>query len=90
MSDSLPGGLQHLPRPGEQAGNTLTWPAVAVLRPGKTWRTDYSAIAKEVGDQENVAQVTADGGLRERASWKVRSPRTEINRRRNEAAKRTP
>jgi uncharacterized repeat protein (TIGR01451 family) len=72
VRDTLPSGLQHLPRAGEQAGNNLTWPAVATLRPGQTWRTDYSAIAKEVGDQENVAQVTAGGGLRERASWKVR------------------
>ena len=90
VSDSLPGGLQHLPRPGEQAGNTLSWPAVAVLRPGKTWRTDYSAIAKEVGDQENVAQVTADGGLRERASWKVRVHEPKADGRRDEAAERTP
>ncbi len=71
VRDTLPSGLQHLPRAGEQAGNNLTWPAVT-LRPGQKWRTDYSAIAKEVGDQENVAQVTAGGGLRERASWKVR------------------
>jgi uncharacterized repeat protein (TIGR01451 family) len=72
VRDSLPSGLQYLPRPGEQAGSNLTWPAVAALRPGKTWRTEYSAIAKEVGDQENVAQVTAGEGLREMASWKVR------------------
>jgi uncharacterized repeat protein (TIGR01451 family) len=72
VRDSLPSGLQYLPRPGEQAGSILTWPAVAALPPGKTWRADYSAIAKEVGDQENVAQVTAGEGLRERASWKVR------------------
>jgi uncharacterized repeat protein (TIGR01451 family) len=72
VSDSLPSGLQHLPRPGEQAGNTLTWPAVAALRPGQTSKNDYSAVAKEVGDQENVAQATAAEGCRERATWKVR------------------
>ena len=72
VSDSLPAGLQHLPRAGEQAGNTLTWPAVAALRPGQTWKNDYSAVAKEVGDQENVAQATAGDGCRERATWKVR------------------
>ncbi len=72
VRDTLPAGLQHLPRAGEQAGNNLTWPAVAALRPGQTWRTDYNAVAKEVGEQENVAQVTAAGGLRERASWKLR------------------
>jgi uncharacterized repeat protein (TIGR01451 family) len=72
VRDSLPSGLQYLPRPGEQAGSNLIWPAVAALRPGKTWRAEYSAIAKEVGDQENVAQATAGGDLRERASWKVR------------------
>jgi uncharacterized repeat protein (TIGR01451 family) len=71
VRDTLPSGLQHLPRAGEQAGNNLTWPAVT-LRPGGTWKTEYSAIAKEVGEQENVAQVTAGDGLRERATWKVR------------------
>ena len=43
-----------------------------MLKPGKTWRAEYSVIAKEVGDQENAAQVMAAGGLREKASWKVR------------------
>ena len=71
VRDTLPSGLQHLPRAGEQAGNNLTWPAVT-LRPGGTWRAEYSAIAKEVGEQENVAQATAGDGLRERATWKVR------------------
>ena len=72
VRDTLPSGLQHLPRAGEQTGNNLTWPAIGTLRPGQNWHIDYSAIAKEVGDQENVAQATADDGLRERATWKVR------------------
>src|SRR5205814_1887940 len=54
----------------KDAGNLITW-FLGTLAPGQTRQVHYEAIALELGDQENAAQVTAAGGLRTTASARV-------------------
>ncbi len=52
-------------------GNRGNW-KIGRLAPGATVLREYDVLVKKVGDQENVAQATAAGGLWETASWHVR------------------
>ena len=71
LDDSLPEGLELWSRT-EQApkGNRGNW-KIGRLAPAATVLREYDVLVKKPGDQENVAQATAAGGLRETASWKV-------------------
>ena len=64
----------------EQApkGNRGNW-KIGRLAAAATVVREYDVLVKKPGDQENVAQVLAAGGLRETASWKVHVDEPKLN-----------
>jgi uncharacterized repeat protein (TIGR01451 family) len=71
LVDSLPPGLEHYTStPAARGKNLLRWP-IGTLPPGRSLRFEYRAFVTRAGVLENVAAVTAAGGLRQVASSKV-------------------
>ncbi len=72
LDDSLPDGLELWSGTDNAIiGKRRVW-KIDRLAPGQTEVRDLEAFARSVGDQQNVVQATAAGGLRETASCTVR------------------
>src|SRR6185437_7435224 len=71
VTDELPAGLEFLDgKPYPKPEKPLTW-KLGELAPGQTRRIEYQAMSRQTGTFTNKVEVTAAGGVRQKASANV-------------------